>query len=165
MRVRGVPPIKQQAGREGRREREKERKKERELFENKSTANTTCIINVYRKILKNDTKGEKKETGITKQERKEVIKRDRKRREGQRGEEEAETKRRRKCVKHSCLPLVLARLALESVLSAASLPESSLTPQTRTKRSFGPFVIASKSSTAPSDVHTGCDLDLCGDAR
>ena len=45
-----------------------------------------------------------------------------------------------------------ALCSVQSVLSAASLPKSSLTPETWTKLSFGPFVIASKGSTTP--LHT-----------
>lgn len=62
---------------------------------------------------------------------------------------EAESECGRESGKHSCLLLVLALRSLESVLSAASLPKSSLTPETWTKLSFGPFVIALKGCTTP----------------
>lgn len=48
----------------------------------------------------------------------------------------------REIEEHSCLLLVLDLHSVESVLSAASLPKSSLTPETWTRLSFGPFVIA-----------------------
>ena len=58
-------------------------------------------------------------------------------------------------MKHSCLLLVLALRSVESVLSAASLPKSSLTPETWTKLSFGPFVIAFEGLHHPI-LHTPC---------
>ena len=67
---------------------------------------------------------------------------------------EAESEWRRESARHSCLPLVLAMCSVESVLSAASLPKSSLTPETWTKLSFGPFVIATKGCTTLSHTHT-----------
>lgn len=39
-------------------------------------------------------------------------------------------------MQHSCLPLVLALRSLQSVLSAASLPKSSVSAETRTEPSF-----------------------------